>query len=89
MISDIILNSDWEKVNNFPTIYVFQRILCPVLDLFASSFLAILYLLYKCYMHQDLPEDPTGRFDDFEDFVESNFDTCKWIGLLIVLAQVS
>ncbi|KAG5528150.1 hypothetical protein RHGRI_028927 [Rhododendron griersonianum] len=48
LISDIILNSDWEK---------------------------------------DLPEDPTGRFDDFEDFVESNFDTCKWIGLLIVLAQ--
>ncbi|KAI8567665.1 hypothetical protein RHMOL_Rhmol02G0139300 [Rhododendron molle] len=48
LISDIILNSDWEK---------------------------------------DLPEDPTGRFDDFEDFVESNFNTCKWIGLLIVLAQ--
>ncbi|XP_058186111.1 tetraspanin-19-like [Rhododendron vialii] len=48
LISDIILNSDWEK---------------------------------------DLPEDRTGRFDDFEDFVEPNFDTCKWIGLLIVLAQ--
>lgn len=36
---------------------------------------------------KDLPEDPTGRFDDFQDFVESNFDTCKWIGLLIILAQ--
>ncbi|XP_059436795.1 tetraspanin-19-like [Corylus avellana] len=23
----------------------------------------------------------------FEDFVESNFDICKWIGLLITLAQ--
>lgn len=39
-------------------------------------------------MHRDLPEDPTGRFDDFEDFVESNFNTCKWIGLLIFLVQV-
>ncbi|KAF7130434.1 hypothetical protein RHSIM_Rhsim10G0080900 [Rhododendron simsii] len=61
--------------------------LCLFLELFASSFLDILYFLYKCYMHRDLPEDPTGRFDDFEDFVESNFDTCKWIGLLIFLVQ--
>ncbi|XAR66449.1 hypothetical protein NMG60_11012686 [Bertholletia excelsa] len=36
---------------------------------------------------KDLPEDPTGRFDDFKDFVKSNIDFCKWIGLLIVLAQ--
>uniref|UniRef100_A0A5B6YU76 Putative Tetraspanin family protein isoform 1 n=1 Tax=Davidia involucrata TaxID=16924 RepID=A0A5B6YU76_DAVIN len=36
---------------------------------------------------KDLPEDPTGRFDDFKDFVKSNFDICKWIGLLIILAQ--
>ncbi|KAK9267791.1 hypothetical protein L1049_010226 [Liquidambar formosana] len=35
----------------------------------------------------DLPEDPTGRFDDFKDFVKSNFEICKWIGLSIVLAQ--
>ncbi|KAF3451496.1 hypothetical protein FNV43_RR07591 [Rhamnella rubrinervis] len=36
---------------------------------------------------KDLPNDPTGRFKDFKDFVESNFDTFKWIGLLVVLAQ--
>ncbi|KAA8519815.1 hypothetical protein F0562_014095 [Nyssa sinensis] len=36
---------------------------------------------------KDLPEDPTGRFDDFKDFVKSNFDICKWIGLLIILVQ--
>ncbi|KAK9936349.1 hypothetical protein M0R45_013195 [Rubus argutus] len=36
---------------------------------------------------KDLPYDPTGKFNDFKDFVESNFDMFKWIGLLIMLAQ--
>ncbi|PON36781.1 Tetraspanin [Parasponia andersonii] len=36
---------------------------------------------------KDLPNDPTGRFKDFKDFVKSNFETFKWIGLVIVLAQ--
>ncbi|KAF2303345.1 hypothetical protein GH714_016962 [Hevea brasiliensis] len=40
-------------------------------------------------IYQDLPEDPTGRFHDFKQFVESNFDVFKWIGLLIILAQGS
>ena len=39
-------------------------------------------------LHQDLPEDPTGRFDDFKDFVDSNIEIFQWIALLIVLAQV-
>ncbi|KAG5528359.1 hypothetical protein RHGRI_029135 [Rhododendron griersonianum] len=37
---------------------------------------------------KDFPEDPSGRFDDFDHFVKSNFDICKWIGWLLVLAQV-
>ncbi|CAL5411228.1 unnamed protein product [Camellia sinensis] len=36
---------------------------------------------------KDLPEDPSGRFDDFKDFVKSNFHICKWIALFIVFAQ--
>lgn len=36
---------------------------------------------------KDLPNDPTGRFNDFKDFFKSNFETFKWIGLVIVLAQ--
>ncbi|KAI8568127.1 hypothetical protein RHMOL_Rhmol02G0173100 [Rhododendron molle] len=36
----------------------------------------------------DFPEDPSRRFDDFDHFVKSNFDICKWIGWLLVLAQV-
>ena len=37
---------------------------------------------------QDFPPDPTGRFDEFKNFVKSNFKICKWIGLTIVGAQV-
>ncbi|KAH0983418.1 hypothetical protein GBA52_010595 [Prunus armeniaca] len=33
---------------------------------------------------EDFPDDPTGRFDQFKEFVRSNFDICKWIGLSIV-----
>lgn len=40
-------------------------------------------------MHQDFPEDPTGKFDELKNFVRSNFEMCKWIGLLVVAAQVS
>lgn len=36
---------------------------------------------------KDLPEDPTGRFDDFKDYVESELNMCKWLAVLIVLAQ--
>lgn len=39
--------------------------------------------------HQDFPEDGTGRFDDLKNFVKSNFEMCKWIGLGIVGVQVS
>ncbi|XP_023877723.2 tetraspanin-19 [Quercus suber] len=44
-------------------------------------------ILLNSNWEKDLPEDPTGRFRDFEDFVKSNFDIFKWICLLILLAQ--
>ncbi|KAK2976766.1 hypothetical protein RJ640_030116, partial [Escallonia rubra] len=36
---------------------------------------------------KDLPEDPSGRFNDFKDFVKSNQDVCQWIFLLIITTQ--
>ncbi|XP_078427437.1 tetraspanin family protein [Wolffia australiana] len=36
---------------------------------------------------EDFPRDPTGRLNEFKDFIDSNFDTCKWIGLTIVGSQ--
>ncbi|KAG2683741.1 hypothetical protein I3760_10G047400 [Carya illinoinensis] len=44
-------------------------------------------ILLNSDWEKDLPEDPTGRFHDFKDFVKSNFDFCKWIGFMIILAQ--
>ncbi|GMP72470.1 hypothetical protein CsSME_00030501 [Camellia sinensis var. sinensis] len=56
-----------------------------VLLLVETAFMADMFL--NSDWEKDLPEDPTGRFDDFIDFVKSNFDTCKWMALLTVLAQ--
>ncbi|KAG5516891.1 hypothetical protein RHGRI_037579 [Rhododendron griersonianum] len=49
--------------------------------------LELIVIRTTSFQHQDFPEDPSGRFDDFDHFVNSNFDTCKWIGWLLVLAQ--
>ncbi|URE44509.1 Stem-specific protein [Musa troglodytarum] len=35
----------------------------------------------------DFPEDPTGEFNELKNFVKSNFEMCKWIGLLVVATQ--
>uniref|UniRef100_A0A7N0ULT7 Tetraspanin-19 n=1 Tax=Kalanchoe fedtschenkoi TaxID=63787 RepID=A0A7N0ULT7_KALFE len=36
---------------------------------------------------EDFPDDPSGSFDKFKDFIRSNFSICKWIGLSIVSVQ--
>ncbi|KAK0588962.1 hypothetical protein LWI29_007759 [Acer saccharum] len=36
---------------------------------------------------EDFPEDPSGSFTQFKEFIRSNFETCKWIGLSIVSVQ--
>ncbi|XP_066346378.1 tetraspanin-19-like [Miscanthus floridulus] len=37
---------------------------------------------------EDFPADPSGKFEDFKDFVRSNFEICEWVGLSVVAAQV-
>ncbi|KAG4152801.1 hypothetical protein ERO13_D04G143950v2 [Gossypium hirsutum] len=37
--------------------------------------------------YQDFPVEPTESFNKFEDFVRSNFEFCKWIGLSVVFIQ--
>ncbi|GLT75085.1 hypothetical protein SLA2020_468350 [Shorea laevis] len=44
-------------------------------------------ILLNSDWEKDLPDDPTGRFHNFKEFVESNIDVFKWIGLLIILGQ--
>ncbi|XP_051136168.1 tetraspanin-19-like [Andrographis paniculata] len=36
---------------------------------------------------EDFPEDPTGNFDNLKDFIQENFDICKWIGLSVVALE--
>ncbi|KAA3463668.1 tetraspanin-19-like [Gossypium australe] len=36
---------------------------------------------------EDFPVEPTESFNKFEDFVRSNFEFCKWIGLSVVFIQ--
>ncbi|RZS08417.1 hypothetical protein BHM03_00039388 [Ensete ventricosum] len=36
---------------------------------------------------EDFPEDKTGRFNGLKNFIRSNFELCKWIGLIVVVAQ--
>ncbi|KAL3519730.1 hypothetical protein ACH5RR_017879 [Cinchona calisaya] len=36
---------------------------------------------------KDLPDDPSGRFDDFKDFLSSHIHICQWIAFLIFLSQ--
>uniref|UniRef100_A0A2C9U881 Tetraspanin-19-like n=1 Tax=Manihot esculenta TaxID=3983 RepID=A0A2C9U881_MANES len=44
-------------------------------------------ILLNSEWEKDLPEDPTGRFHDFKEFVESNFDVFKWIGIFYVIGN--
>ncbi|KAL9671852.1 hypothetical protein QQ045_009425 [Rhodiola kirilowii] len=37
---------------------------------------------------KDLPEDSTGMLDDITDYVASNSEKFRWVGLSIVFAQV-
>ncbi|CAD6259050.1 unnamed protein product [Miscanthus lutarioriparius] len=47
------------------------------------------------HLHQRLPVPwispltTSGKFEDFKDFVRSNFEICEWVGLSVVAAQFS
>ncbi|TVU16584.1 hypothetical protein EJB05_40155 [Eragrostis curvula] len=37
---------------------------------------------------EDFPPDPSGKFDEFKNFVRSNVEICEWVGLSVVATQV-
>ncbi|KAF4363801.1 hypothetical protein F8388_000466, partial [Cannabis sativa] len=45
-------------------------------------------ILLNSDWEKDIPNDRTGRFNDFKDSIKSNYKILQWIGLIIVLAQV-
>ncbi|ESW04695.1 hypothetical protein PHAVU_011G117300 [Phaseolus vulgaris] len=36
---------------------------------------------------KDFPMDPSGSFDQFKNFIRSNYEMCKWVGLFLVSVQ--
>ncbi|RDY03715.1 Tetraspanin-19, partial [Mucuna pruriens] len=36
---------------------------------------------------KDFPQDPSGTFDQFKNFIRSNYEMCKWVGLSLVSVQ--
>ncbi|XP_071701372.1 tetraspanin-19 [Rutidosis leptorrhynchoides] len=36
---------------------------------------------------EDFPEDPSGNFYEFKDFISDNFEICKWIGFSVIAVQ--
>lgn len=79
--TDVFLNRNWEQVS-FSYFYLMTYVVNGLWK-----------MLFVCWFHltgdQDFPEDPSGSFTQFKDFVRSNFEICKWIGLTIVSVQVS
>ncbi|MBA0698051.1 hypothetical protein Goari_021560, partial [Gossypium aridum] len=66
----------------------------------AHSYMTLLFLLlmleagvttdvfFNHDWEEDFPVEPTESFNKFEDFVRSNFEFCKWIGLSVVFIQM-
>jgi len=87
---DVFVNQDWEKVllsikNNFSNVFVNSMLLyfkvfssCDTSDPFKHGI-----------WNQDFPKDPSGSFDQFKNFIRSNYDICKWVGLFLVSVQVN
>lgn len=78
--ADILLNSEWEKVPICSSQILSSMTITRKKIIIGFHVIDLLY--------QDLPDDPTGRFHDFKEFVKSNFDIFKWIGIWIISAQV-
>lgn len=36
---------------------------------------------------EDFPKDPSGNFDQFKNFIQTNYEMCKWIGLSLISVQ--
>lgn len=82
--ADILLNPNWEEVTLYSQYS--EPPFCSFLVFNMNQLFLDLQLLLCTF--QDLPEDPSGKFDGFRDFVTSNLEICKWVGLVIISAQV-
>ncbi|XP_022764052.1 uncharacterized protein LOC111309283 isoform X1 [Durio zibethinus] len=54
---------------------------------FISESVVLFHKLKSQVNGMEFPVDPSGGFNRFKDFVRSNFEFCKWIGLSIMSVQ--
>ncbi|KAK1420587.1 hypothetical protein QVD17_22300 [Tagetes erecta] len=62
--------------------YTVLKTVFIVLEVALVSFIAI-----DRHWERDLPLDPTGEIDKFREFVESDTEFCKWVGITVVIVQ--
>jgi hypothetical protein len=75
---DVFLNRNWKEVRSSSAVNCSNSCHLPYFWCLISSKLKL----------QDFPPDPSGKFDEFKDFVKSNAEICEWVGLSVVAAQV-
>ncbi|KAD3068530.1 hypothetical protein E3N88_36410 [Mikania micrantha] len=49
----------------------------------------ILFIALDSNWERDLPLNPTGEIDRFQEFVQSDIEFCKWIGIAVIIVQAS
>lgn len=64
----------------------FYTILVTFLILFEAAMVGDIF--FNHYWEKDFPKDPTGEFETIKVFIKDNINTCKWVGLAIVIMQV-
>lgn len=74
-----VLKPQLERGNSFHVIFFYYTLVSS--ELYKS-------LNFSPTLYQDFPEDTTGNLDKLRNFVNNNFDICKWIGLTVVAFQV-
>ncbi|PSS24647.1 Tetraspanin-19 like [Actinidia chinensis var. chinensis] len=68
--------------------YCLSCYMCVVFLLLLAEGAATADICLNGNWEKDLPEDQSGKFDEFKTFVLNNFDTFKWICGSIAAAQV-
>ncbi|KAI3514550.1 hypothetical protein L1887_13051 [Cichorium endivia] len=63
----------------------FYSLLKTVFILLEVAF--ILFIALDRHWERDLPSDQTGEIDKIREFIESNIDFCKWVGITVVVIQ--
>ncbi|KAH9326493.1 hypothetical protein KI387_006671 [Taxus chinensis] len=63
----------------------FYSVLVIFLLLLEAALVGDIFLNH--HWEKDIPDDPTGEFENITKFIRDNLDVCKWVGLAVVIIQ--